>query len=183
MMASRLRELADVLDENKRLAKIAQPEVSLDPASVIAQLPLRRLRLEALGFLSRQRWDTAAAGGAGSISKSIHRSSARPEIAVRHVGLPCHGSSTIRFFRPPLVCLTIPDRLEVTGPRGISTSGTFQDELSSRSSIGILAFQGIPTQSLPRADVARPIPCEIHSSDGNTSDAKGLNQQVRNSKP
>jgi hypothetical protein len=129
MMALRLRELADVLDENKRLAKIAQPEVSLDPASVIAQLPLRRLRLEALGFLSRQRWDTAAAGGAGSISKSIHRSSARPEIAVRHVGSPCHGSSTIRFFRPPLVCLTIPDRLEVTGPRGISTSGTFQDEL------------------------------------------------------
>src|ERR1700730_11938346 len=72
MMALCLRELADVLDETQRLAKVAESKASLDPVSVVAQLPVRHLDVEALGFPLRQWRDAAAAGSAGFISQSIH---------------------------------------------------------------------------------------------------------------
>src|SRR5262245_5996859 len=53
------------------LAKVTELEGSLDAMSFVSQLPLRHLDMEALGFLLRQRWDAAAAGGAHLVSQCI----------------------------------------------------------------------------------------------------------------
>jgi hypothetical protein len=99
------------------------------------QLPLRHLRVEALGFLSRQRRDTAAAGRAGSFRKIIHRSSARDRKSpFAHLGSRCDANGIIRLVCVPRICLTIPDRHE--GRRGLAASPPrelFKADLSSRS--------------------------------------------------
>jgi hypothetical protein len=59
-MAFALGKLADLLHEGKRFPEIAESKYALDAAGIIAQLPIRSLRLEAQGLIARKRRNTAA---------------------------------------------------------------------------------------------------------------------------
>jgi hypothetical protein len=71
-MALRFRELADLVNESERFAKVLEPEAPFDAVSVIAQLPVRHLGVEARGFPWRERRNAASAGCAGFIGECIH---------------------------------------------------------------------------------------------------------------
>ena len=60
VMTSALGKLADLLHEGKRFPEIAESKYALDAAGIIAQLPIRSLRLEAQGLIARKRRNTAA---------------------------------------------------------------------------------------------------------------------------
>src|SRR5262245_40585466 len=60
MMSFALGQLAHPLHEGKRFLKIAESKHALDAVGIIAQLPIRRLPLEAQCLISRQ-WRHAAA--------------------------------------------------------------------------------------------------------------------------
>src|SRR5258708_9367412 len=64
-MAFALGELADLLHEGKRFPEIVESKCALDAAGFIAQLPIRSLRLEAQGFITRKRRNAAATRRAG----------------------------------------------------------------------------------------------------------------------
>jgi hypothetical protein len=59
-MTFALGKLADLLHEGKRFPEIAESKCALDAAGIIAQLPIRSLRLEAQGLIARKRRNTAA---------------------------------------------------------------------------------------------------------------------------
>jgi len=59
-MAFALGKLADLLHEGKRFPEIAESKYALDAAGIIAQLPIRSLRLEAQSLIARRRRNTAA---------------------------------------------------------------------------------------------------------------------------
>jgi hypothetical protein len=59
VMAFALGKLADLLHEGKRFPEIAESKCALDAAGIIAQLPIRSLRLEAQGLIARKRRNTA----------------------------------------------------------------------------------------------------------------------------
>ena len=59
-MAFALGKLADLLHEGKRFPEIAESKYALDAAGIIAQLPIRSLRLEAQSLIARKRRNTAA---------------------------------------------------------------------------------------------------------------------------
>lgn len=52
-MTFALGKLADLLHEGKRFPEIAESKCALDAAGIIAQLPIRSLRLEAQGLIAR----------------------------------------------------------------------------------------------------------------------------------
>src|SRR3981189_2526645 len=58
-MTFALGKLADLLHEGKRFPEIAESKCALDAAGIIAQLPIRSLRLEAQGLIARKRRNTA----------------------------------------------------------------------------------------------------------------------------
>ena len=60
VMAFALGKLADLLHEGKRFPEIAESKYALDAAGIIAQLPIRSLRLEAQSLIARKRRNTAA---------------------------------------------------------------------------------------------------------------------------
>ena len=60
VMTFALGKLADLLHEGKRFPEIAESKCALDAAGIIAQLPIRSLRLEAQGLIARKRRNTAA---------------------------------------------------------------------------------------------------------------------------
>jgi hypothetical protein len=57
-------QVADVVNKVERVPKIAQTEGSFDAVAVIAQFPIRSLRLETLRFCLRERRNASAARGA-----------------------------------------------------------------------------------------------------------------------
>ena len=59
VMTFALGKLADLLHEGKRFPEIAESKCALDAAGIIAQLPIRSLRLEAQGLIARKRRNTA----------------------------------------------------------------------------------------------------------------------------
>src|SRR5437763_12183605 len=60
MMAFGLGELTDFLNKGERFSEIPESKRALDAASIIKQLPIGSLCLQALGFILRQ-WRNATA--------------------------------------------------------------------------------------------------------------------------
>src|ERR1700704_7154958 len=58
-MTFALGKIADLLHEGKRFPEIAESKCALDAPGIIAQLPIRSLRLEAQGLIARKRRNTA----------------------------------------------------------------------------------------------------------------------------
>src|SRR5262245_20583540 len=71
MMSFRLGELAEALHESERFAKIAESERALDASGIIAQLPTRRLPLQAQRLIGAKRRNAAATGGARLVREGV----------------------------------------------------------------------------------------------------------------
>src|SRR5208337_157077 len=71
VMAFAFGQGADVSNKAERFLKIAKAEGSFDMVAVIAQFPIRSLRLKTLRFLKRERRNAAATGGAFSLGESL----------------------------------------------------------------------------------------------------------------
>src|SRR5208337_752430 len=67
VMAFGFSQVADV----SSFLKIAKAKSSFDMVAVIAQFPIRSLRLKTLRFLKRERRNAAATGGAFSLGESL----------------------------------------------------------------------------------------------------------------
>src|SRR6476659_8764389 len=70
-MAFALGEFADLLHEGKRFPELAESKRALDAVGVIAQLPIRSLRLEAQGFIPPKRRDAPATRRAGFLREGL----------------------------------------------------------------------------------------------------------------
>src|SRR5260370_36904390 len=70
-MAFALGKLADPLHKGERFPEVAESKCALDAAVVIAQLPIRSLRLEAQGFITRKRRNAAATRRAGFLREGL----------------------------------------------------------------------------------------------------------------
>jgi hypothetical protein len=93
-MAFALGELADLLHEGKHFPEIAESERARDAVGVIAQLPIRSLRLEAQGFITRKRRNAAATWRAGFLREGLGH------VAVSNLTNKCNGSGGQRSISP-----------------------------------------------------------------------------------
>jgi hypothetical protein len=71
VMAFGLSQVTYVSNETERLLKIAKAVGSFDTVAIIAQFPIRRLRLKPLRFRMRERRNAAATRGAFLIGESL----------------------------------------------------------------------------------------------------------------
>jgi hypothetical protein len=71
MMPLLLGELAHLLNEGERLAKVSELERPLDAVSLIAQVPLRHLDVEELCLHLCERGNAASTGGASFVSEGF----------------------------------------------------------------------------------------------------------------
>src|SRR5262249_54795681 len=71
VMAFGFSQVTHVLNKAKRFLKIAKAKASFDTMAVIAQVPIRSLRLKTLRFLMCERRNAAATRGAFLLSKSL----------------------------------------------------------------------------------------------------------------
>ena len=60
VMAFGLGKLTDFLNKGERISEIAESKGPLDAVGIVTQLPIGSLRLKALGFITRERWDATA---------------------------------------------------------------------------------------------------------------------------
>src|SRR5438034_11555568 len=78
-----LGKLTDLLHEGECFPKIAESKCALDAVGVIAQFPIRRLCLEAQGFIPRKWWNAATTRRACLLGESFgHALVSKPTIGV-----------------------------------------------------------------------------------------------------
>jgi len=71
VMAFGFSQVTHVSNKAKRFLKIAEAEGSFDTVGVIAQFPIRSLRLKTLRFLMRERRNAAATRGAFLLGEGL----------------------------------------------------------------------------------------------------------------
>src|SRR5256886_16554198 len=81
-------QLADPLHEGERFSEIAESKRALDTMGVIAQLPIRSLRLQAQRLIARQRRNTAATRRAGLLNEGVGH-----VLSPSHRARACSGSA------------------------------------------------------------------------------------------
>ena len=71
MMAFGLGKLTDFLNKDERFPEIAEPKRPLDAVGIVTQFPIGGLRLQALGFITREWRDAAATRRAGLLGERL----------------------------------------------------------------------------------------------------------------
>jgi hypothetical protein len=71
VMAFGLGELTDFLNKGERFPEIAESKRALDAVGIVSQLPIESLCLQAVGFITREWRDAAAARRACFLGKNF----------------------------------------------------------------------------------------------------------------
>ena len=95
-----LGEFADFLNKSGEcFPEIAESKPPLDAVGIVSQLPIGRLCLKALGFITRERRDATATGRANSMGQARGHYLRRADM--ERDAAPCHGSVSRMILADP----------------------------------------------------------------------------------